>query len=327
MEDLELLIKSCTGKKSDPLLRNFFYNILFRNYSFFHRLGLFHRFWRRISFPTFNARTKLFGSSVIIPSSYTYPIIAREYSTFNNPYLELVYRCYQKKKRKLNIIDTGAAIGDTFLFIYKNLPEAVNKIFCIEGHSYFLKYLEKNTDPFPERVILPFVLSDRNEYIKDLVQIHESTASAQGETFVKAMFLDEIISLENELIDVLKIDVDGFDGKVLAGSTNLLLKCKPVVIFEFHPGLLKNTGNDFLQPFKVLEKSGYTHLLWFDKYGVFSHLSTTTDIETCNLYAINCLQQPEIDLHYDIIALPEDSGIDLHELSECRFAKNKPFPY
>jgi hypothetical protein len=97
--------------------------------------------------------------------------------------------------------------------------------------------------------------------------IHESTASAQGDSLVWALALDDISLVKTESIDVFKIDVDGFDGRVLAGSRKLLLQHKPVVIFEFHPGLVKETGNEILLPFIVLAETGYHTLIWFDKYG------------------------------------------------------------
>lgn len=311
------------------MFRNFFYNLIFGNYFLLNRLGLFDRIWKWLAFPQFDVRTKLFGSSVIIPSGYTYPITARVYRSFNNPYLELVYCCYKKKHGKLNIIDAGASIGDTFLFIYKNIPEAVDKIFCAEGHTSFLKYLELNTKRYPTSVILPVILSDKKEVIKELVHIHESTASAQGTSFVNAKPLDTAISsITNEIIDILKIDADGFDGRILAGAKNILSLSRPHVIFEYHPGLISDTGNDLLQPFAVLEECGYKELLWFDKFGVYSHQSNTEDKSALKEYADACLRQNrENDHHYDIIALPIKSSLNVTNLVECQFAKNKKFSY
>jgi FkbM family methyltransferase len=262
-----------------------------------------------------------------LPSTYSYPVTAREFSTFNNAYLQVVHECYRSKNQKLNIIDVGAAVGDTFLLIRKNIPAAINKIFCIEGHPFFLKYLEINTGRFPESIIVPAILSDKKEKIKNLVMIHESTASAQGDSFVCALALDDIHLLKTEPIDVLKTDVDGFDGRVLAGSRKLLLQNKPAVIFEFHPGLLRGTGNEILQPFKVLAETGYHTLIWFDKYGVFSHFTTAADTESNNKYAIQCLEEPGMDLHYDVVALPVNSSLDHGALAACKFAKSKSFPY
>jgi FkbM family methyltransferase len=311
------------------LLRNIIYNILLKNYSWLKRLGVFHWWWRKITIPVFDAKTKLYGSAVVLPSTHLIPIIARLNPNFNNPYLELVYVCFKKKNRKLNIIDVGAGIGDTFLFIQKNISPAINKIFCIEGHPTFSKYLTINTNSFPQSVVVQFILSDKIEEVKSLIHIHESTASLQGKSFAKAQPLDKVISdLTNEEIDILKIDTDGFDGRILAGSVGILTLHRPLVIFEYHPGLLQNTGNDLFQVFKILENCSYNKLLWFDKFGVFSHFTSASDKIAFNQYAQDCLQQGvELDKHYDIIALPEGSGIDEQELSACKFAINKPFSY
>ena len=311
------------------MLRNIFYNILLKNYSPLQRLGIFQGWWRKITIPPFDAKTKLYGSVVVLPSTHLIPVVARKYPTFNNPYLELVYDCVKEKNRKINIVDVGASIGDTFLFIRKNLPLAIDKIFCVEGHPGFAKYLAVNTKSFPEAIILRAVLSDKNEEVSSLVEIHESTASAQGKSFVKAQPLDAVIGkATNEIIDIIKIDTDGFDGRILAGSLHILTQHRPLVIFEYHPGLIQNTGNDLFQPFAILENCRYNMLLWFDKYGVFSHFTSADEKMAFNQYAQECLQQgPEADMHYDIIALPEETDMDVQELSACRFAINKPIPY
>ena len=311
------------------MLRNIFYNILLKNYYLLQRLGTFQRWWRKITIPAFDAKTKLYGSSVLLPSTHLIPIITRIYPTFNNPYLELVYACFKKKNRRLNIIDVGAGIGDTFLFIQKNIPLAINKIFCIEGHPTFSRYLTINTKSFPGSVVLQIVLSDKTEEVKSFVHIHESTASLQGKSFVQAQSLDIVTAgSTNEKIDILKIDTDGFDGRILAGSLNILTQHRPLVIFEFYPAMIQDTGNDLFQPFSILDNCRYNELLWFDKYGVFSHFASVKDKKTLNQCVQDCLQcSSESGVHYDIIALPEESSIDIEELSRCRFAINKPFPY
>lgn len=310
------------------MLQRLLYKFLLRN-SRLHRTNIFHKLWTWASRPAYDVQIRLFGTMATIPSTYSFPLTARILPTFNNPYLELVYLLHKEKNRKLNIIDAGASIGDTFLFIFKNYPEAVNKVFCIEGHKYFYQYLELNTKAFPEAVCLFSVLSDKEELINDLIFTHESTASSQGENTIAAQPLDNLFRGEaSDNIDIIKIDVDGFDGKILAGAQNILLRSKPHVIFEYHPGLILKTKNDILQPFGVLLECGYHTLLWFNKFGEFSHMAHTPDKAALSRYAHGCLLSKEDDdSHYDIIAIPGNSSLPIEDLKECKFSKNKKLPY
>jgi predicted O-methyltransferase YrrM len=45
--------------------------------------------------------------------------------------------------RKVVIVDVGSAIGDTNLLLIRNLPDAIQKFYCIEGNSEFFTYLEE----------------------------------------------------------------------------------------------------------------------------------------------------------------------------------------
>jgi hypothetical protein len=102
---------------------------------------LFDTLWNFATNPVFDVKTKLFRSRVILPSTYSSPVTAREFSEFNNAYLQLVHECYRSKNQKLNIIDVGAAVGDTFLLIRKNIPKAILKYFVLKGILFFLSIL------------------------------------------------------------------------------------------------------------------------------------------------------------------------------------------
>jgi FkbM family methyltransferase len=285
--------------------------------------------WSKATRSGTSVTTKIHGTTAQIPADYTYPLICRNFTTFNNPYLELVHQTWLQKRRPLNIIDVGAAIGDTFLLIMQNDPEAVNTIFCVEGNAFFLKYLKENTTRFYKAIIIETLLSDKDGLIPELVSLHSSTASALGDNKVAAKKLDTVFgTINSSAIDVLKIDVDGFDGKVLAGSANLLKKNHPSIIFEFHPLLINKTGNDIFQPFQMLKDCGYEMLYWYNKFGVYSHSLAADDKIKIQYYADRCINGEDgEDWHYDIIALHKGHSLDTDALQKCTFASNKPFPF
>jgi hypothetical protein len=69
-------------------------------------------------------------------------------------------------------------------------------------------------------------------------------------------------------VDVLKVDTDGYDGLVLAGSRSVLAQ-RPVVLFEWHPVASAVAGTDERLAFRVLRD--YPRTVWYTNCGVFSH--------------------------------------------------------
>ena len=308
--------------------RTWLYNLLLRNYRF-KNSKLYDRLLRYAMNPPTSINTRIHERIVSIPSNYSYPFVARNHLSFNNPFLELVHQTHQAKGRKLCIVDVGAAVGDTFLFLKSNVPHAIEAMYCIEGSDYFFPYLEKNTANEPEVVRLNVLLSDTEKDIPALIHHHGSSAMAAGETKVPATTLDSLFaSKQMPSIDVLKIDVDGFDGRVLCGASFILSEKKPATIFEFHPALINQTRNDVELPFHTLAVCGYKLLLWFDKFGNFSHSSSLSDAKLFLEVAEKSLNGfYGQDWHYDIVALPYPDQYNLESLKNCSFALTKPSPW
>ena len=59
--------------------------------------------------------------------------------------------------------------------------------------------------------------------------------SAEGGIEVKSSTLDEELS-ELKRVDLIKIDVEGFGGRVIEGSLNVIERFKPVILMEIHSG-------------------------------------------------------------------------------------------
>lgn len=59
-------------------------------------------------------------------------------------------------------------------------------------------------------------------------------------------------------VDILKIDVEGFEDEVIAGSTRLIEEHSPQIVFEYSPYILFCRGRDYERPFRRLRKLGYS---------------------------------------------------------------------
>jgi FkbM family methyltransferase len=283
---------------------------------------LWDRLWQR-GLRTFSGpvQTCIHGRKVIVNYGYTYPVYTRRLRDFNAPLLELAYQTWKAKGNQIRFADVGAAIGDTVLLLYANLPEAFSGFVCVDGDAEFFHYLEQNLSHLTGGQLVLSMLSAAEESVPDLVRTHSGTASAQGNDRVNSTTLSKVLK---EPVDLLKIDVDGFDGKVLAGAQDALTLYRPTVIFEWHPILCRKTDNSWKEAFEILQAAGYSRFIWFTKFGHFSHFLFQFDPATVDAMAEYCLAGVQDDWHYDVIALHDSSLVDVQALVKLEFANHRP---
>ncbi|MFV5694951.1 FkbM family methyltransferase [Flavobacterium sp. LB3P122] len=305
------------------------YNLLLKTYKFRGKKGFFAKKW----FLLWNYSTKIYsgavsttihGFKVKVNNGNSYALYARLFPNYNSPLLQLVDSVYELYNRELSIIDIGSAVGDTNLFLMKNLPGKIEKFYCVEGDLEFFKYLKENKKYFPESDLFNVMLSESdNNRISSLIKTHLGTASAIGEEKVKTISLDTLLfdKLEGR-VDIIKIDVDGYDGKILKGSGKILQVYKPFVIFEWHPIMIKKTQNDFHEHFEILTGFGYNKFIWFNKYGEFSHFELKEGYVNREELVKLCLGDIyDYDWHYDVIAIHSESDVDILKIAELKKAK------
>ncbi|HTS43694.1 MAG TPA: FkbM family methyltransferase [Puia sp.] len=272
----------------------------------FTQLPVIGRIWwklyGRISKCADPVRIKIHGYHCIMPMNYTYWITARLYKNYNNPLVEAVYQAYKLKGGKVNVVDIGAAIGDTALLLMANCREMINWIRCVEGDKEFYRYLTENTGHIKEIRRDLQELSSSRELIKSLVKIHGGTASSQGESKTSALPFDDLF-IEN--IDIIKIDCDGYDGKILVGAIETIKKYKPIIVFEWYPELYKKVAHDDRMPDRIVKDFGYNIFIPFNKYGNYGE-----DTE-----------------YLDIVAIPDKSNAIINDITACNFAKQRRSKY
>jgi FkbM family methyltransferase len=146
-------------------------------------------------------------------------------------------------KKGSNCIDIGCHKGEILEIILTYSPEG--KHYAFEPIPYLFEELEKR---FKNKAqIFPYALSDSKGF--STFQLVKNAPAYSGlkrrrydilhpeieEIEVEIKTLDEIISLD-EKIDFIKIDVEGAEFGVLKGAKNLLIKNKPVILFECGKG-------------------------------------------------------------------------------------------
>lgn len=82
--------------------------------------------------------------------------------------------------------------------------------------------------------------------------------NADGSEGVQVVTLDsEMASSGLSRVDLIKIDVQGYEARVLAGAVRLIEEGKPVLAFEYNPAQIEAAGDDHLGVLHGLGAAGY----------------------------------------------------------------------
>lgn len=257
--------------------------------------------------------TTLHGRRVLINFANPYPRLVRRYPNYNAPQVEIVSLAAEATGAPVTVVDVGAAVGDTALLLLERCSPVIDSLQCVEGEPVFAATLRKNLAD-PKVRIHEVVLADRPGPVPDLIRSqHEGTALAHGSSVVEATTLDNLFG--DLAPQVIKIDTDGFDGRILAGGTVLLERARPAVLFEWAPKQCRAVGTDPLLAFEVLGCAGYDRWVFFTKYGQFSHFGNDHLEDLTQL----CLTSTTLgDWHYDVAALHATSSIDSLALADLQ---------
>ena len=312
----------------DKKLDSYIYNLLlktFRPEAKRLRKKIWYACWH-FACSTFSGpvSTNIHGKRTLINFGHSYQLFARRFKNWNNPLIELAFLCFKMKRAPITVLDIGASIGDTVRLLESNCPPNMIKHFiCVEGDPEFCAFLKENLNDAAKYTLINTMLSDSSEAVPSLVRTHLGTASAQGNTSATAVSLDYLFENNRfQYVDLIKIDVDGFDGRIIKGAKKTLKAFQPVVIFEWDPSHCKKTGNNWLDHFLTLNELGYNQFIWFSKYGDFSHFMNTVDEQAINQMAEVCLSdEHDWNWHYDIVALHNTTTIEAKELAVLQHAK------
>lgn len=155
------------------------------------------------------------------------------------------------------VIDVGGNIG-TFLWqferksssiiVFEPIP-ALNKVIqqsVIYNNSNKVRLISKAVGDTPGNVKM---LNNNNSSV------------VSGEAGADMLNI-EITTLDKELaacerIDLIKIDVEGYEVNVLRGAREVILKHKPVILVEVHPVYLENYDLHHKDVIGLLESYGY----------------------------------------------------------------------
>ncbi len=186
-----------------------------------------------------------------------------------------IFECLAKEST--TIIDVGGSIGDYTCVGAANLP-ADGKLIVFEPVPENIGYIQKNVvqNGLTEKVVIePKAAGDSvGELTIHLVEGSVGTHTAgttNNEATISGSITVPIVSMDSYLaehklksIDILKIDVEGYDGFVLRGAKNILVNDKPTLFVEFVPDHLTKCG--FLpDEFLDIIFGAYEHIFFVDE--------------------------------------------------------------
>jgi FkbM family methyltransferase len=180
------------------------------------------------------------------------------------------------KSKQSTCIDIGANIGNHSLFFSKWFK----KVISFEPHPVNFKLLAMNT--YGTNIeIHNLALSDVESNLilndKDLFNSGAHTISnvnlSEG-ILIRATRLDRLIS-DDKHIDLIKIDVEGHEVKVLKGALNTITRCRPTIIFEQSIEKIDDGTSDTIG---LLKEMGYTNFYYLQKRFYYESLGPFINI-------------------------------------------------
>jgi FkbM family methyltransferase len=172
---------------------------------------------------------------------------------------------YKAVKNGMYVFDVGSNIGDTLLNIANINTLGMNYGFEPVPFLFQSATINISMNPFTNISFYNLALSNKAEVLYYEIPKNRNSGSismsfnGSGTTSeVKSITLDEFV--ENEKIprvDLIKIDVEGFEGLVLEGAKQSIQKFKPVLFIEVVDEYLREKGFSAAKLISIIKSFDY----------------------------------------------------------------------
>lgn len=163
-----------------------------------------------------------------------------------------------------HVLDIGANIG-FYAKIISNIVGEKGKVYCFEPDSTNYKYLVKNIKDNSNIKPFNLAVSDKDEVIKvyksKLLNVDHRTYPVNNYDSVEeinARSIDWMLGKEIEKVDLIKIDIQGFELTAFKGMRKLLSQNDHIkIIAEYWPHGFMRAGTSAIDFYDFFHELGY----------------------------------------------------------------------
>lgn len=270
-----------------------------------------------------NCSLPIHGRHLKFPLSHSLPDYLKQFR-FYDRLPQRISEYIHQKQGHLSCIDVGANIGDTIASFY---AKDTDTFLAIEPNSKFNKLLAENWGWNKNVTVVSDICSSGSSEGTFEIQEKNGTASIlQTENGIKMSRrqLDEIVNDHPFAMNanVLKIDTDGHDFEVIAGSKRLLSRNLSVVLFECDAFENTNYVEDCLRTLKFLKQSGYNYFLLYDNFGNLMGRYSLSDLSP--FQNLLFFQLTSNFYYFDILVMKDEDIFQFYKTEIDYFADQMP---
>lgn len=279
-------------------------------YYYLHKMPVLNRCFKKGN-PIM--QVKVNGQIMKLPFNHMGPIYQASFENYDRQ-LGKICQIVFEKLHGVNVVDIGANIGDTIINI--GLREA--QYLAIEGEKEFFSLLKENTQNYHVSYENVFLSDSEKSGYRNIITAGTGALVEDDNSEVNIVTLDRLMEEKYSSFraDIIKIDTDGFDFKVIRGGRNYIGNTKPIIFFEWDKGFLNGQKEDELSIFQELDNMGYKDIILFDNFGNRMMPVSTTDTKILE-YMINyTMNKDKRIFYYDVLAIHKDAPFSVNDF-EC----------
>jgi FkbM family methyltransferase len=162
------------------------------------------------------------------------------------------------------VVDVGAHYGAYTLPLARLVGET-GQVVAVEPARHACSVLTRNVriNGLGNVRVLPVAAGDQTASgtlhlhgDRSRASLHQTLEVKTGTEQVKVVRLDEVVQPDRR-VSLIKVDVEGYEVKVLQGAEGILSRDRPVVIFEYLPGMATVAGLPASGAWDLLRSHGY----------------------------------------------------------------------
>jgi FkbM family methyltransferase len=152
----------------------------------------------------------------------------------------------------MKVVDVGANIG-YYLLMFERGVGPSGKVVCIEPSPENLPELKRNieTNHLSNVTLCEVALGSSDGIIG--LDAGTNSGVVPWEDSIYKIPMKRLDSLLQEKVELIKIDVEGYEGEVLKGALETIKKHRPVIFLELHPHMVTKFGVHVSDILKELE--------------------------------------------------------------------------